>query len=482
MMSNLAKESAMARIKALLDENSFVELGGLVTARNTDFNLQSKASESDGVITGYGVIDNSLVYVYSQDAAVLGGTVGEMHAKKISRLYDMAVKMGAPIIALVDCAGLRLEEAADALNAFGEIYAKQVQASGVIPQITAVFGTCGGGMGISAALSDFTFVAEEGRIFVNAPNTLDGNRVDKCDTASAKYQAEHGVADFTGTEEETIAGVRQLVSVLPLNFDDFAEGECSDDLNRVCEGLENCVGDTVLALSNIADSGVFLEVKKDYAKEMVTGFMKLNGITVGAVANRTVVYDEEMKAAEEFADVLTTAGCEKAAKFVNFCDAFNIPVLTLTNATGFAATVEEEKGIAKAAAKLTYAYANATVPKINVVIGSAMGNAYNVMNSKACNADIVYAWPDAQIGTMDADAAVRIIYAEEIKKAEDSVALINEKKAEYQKLTQSAAAAAKRGYVDSIVKPEDTRKYVIAAFEMLYTKKEECPAKKHGTV
>ena len=213
---------------------------------------------------------------------------------------------------------------------------------------------------------------------------------------------------------------------------------------------------------------------------MVTGFMKLNGITVGAVANRATVYDEEGKA-EELGTALTAEGCEKAADFVNFCDAFNIPVLTLTNASGFAATVDNEKRIAKAAAKLTYAYAEATVPKVNVVVGQAMGNAYNVMNSKACNADIVYAWPDAKIGTMDSDAA-GIIYAEEIKKAEDSVAFINEKKAEYETLQVSAASAAKRGYVDSIIAPEDTRKYVIGAFEMLYTKKEERPAKKHGTV
>lgn len=482
-MSNLATRSALERIQALVDENSFVEIGGLVTARNTDFNLQNKAEQSDGVITGYGVIDDCLVYVYSQDASVLGGTVGEMHAKKICRLYDMAEKMGAPVVALVDCAGLRLEEAADALNAFGEVYAKQAEASGVIPQITAVFGTCGGGMGISAALSDFTFVAEDGKLFVNAPNTLDGNREDKCDTASAAYQAqESGVADFTGTEEEVLAQVRQLVSVLPLNNDDFAESDCTDDLNRICENLDGFRGDTALALATIADSGMFMEVKKVYAKEMVTGFLKLDGITVGAVANRTTVLDEEMNPAEEFDNKLTTAGCEKAARFVQFCDAFNIPVLTLTNASGFRATKEEEKGIARAAAKLTYAYANATVPKVNVVIGDAMGNAYNVMNSKACHADLVYAWPDAKIGTMDSDAAVRIIYEKEMKKAEDAVAFLNEKKAEYEALQLNVKAAAARGYVDSIIEPENTRKYVIAAFEMLYTKKEERLAKKHGTV
>ncbi len=482
-MSNLAKGSAMARITALVDDNSFVEIGGLVTARNTDFNMQSKEAASDGVITGYGVIDNSLVYVYSQDASVLGGTVGEMHAKKICRIYDMAIKMGAPVIALVDCAGLRLEEATDALNAFGEVYAKQAMASGVVPQITAVFGSCGGGMGISAAMSDFTFMADDGKLFVNAPNTLDGNRVDKCDTASAAFQAEQtGLADFVGSEEDVLAQVRQLVSILPLNNDDFAESKCSDDLNRVCEGMENCVGDTTFALSNLADSGIFMEVKKSYAKDMVTGFMKLNGITVGAVANRTTVYDDEMNVAEEYANVLTASGCEKAAKFVSFCDAFNIPVVTLTNVSGFSAKMEEEKKIAKAAAKLTYAYVSATVPKINVVIGDAMGNAYNVMNSKACGADIVYAWKNAKIGTMDAYAAVRIIYADEMKSSADTVAFIAEKKAEYEALQISATSAAQRGYVDTIITPEDTRKYVIGALEMLYTKKEECLAKKHGTV
>lgn len=483
MMSNLAKGSAMARINALVDENSFVEIGGLVKARTTDFNMQDNDTVSDGVITGYGVIDNSLVYVYSQDASVLGGTIGEMHAKKIVRIYDLAIKMGAPVIALVDCAGLRLEEATDALNAFGEIYMKQVEASGVIPQITAVFGNCGGGMGVAASLSDFTFMENDGKLFVSAPNTLDGNRVEKCDTASAAYQAsESGLADFTGSEEEVLAGVRQLVSILPLNNDDFAESDCTDDLNRVCENLENCAGDTVITLSNLADSGVFMEVKKAYAKNMVTGFMKLNGMTVGAVANRTTVYDEEMSVAEEFKNVLTTDGCTKAAEFVNFCDAFNIPVLTLTNVAGFAATVEEEKHIAKAAAKLTYAYAQSTVPKVNVVIGDAMGNAYNVMNSKACGADVVFAWQTAKIGTMNADAAIRIIYADDIKKSSDMVNFMNDKKAEYETLQNSSVSAARRGYVDSIVAPADTRKYVISAFEMLYTKKEELITKKHGTV
>ena len=470
-MSNLAQGQALARINALLDENSFVEIGKMVTARATDFNLKGIDTPADGVVTGYGVIDGNLVYVYSQDAAVLGGTIGEMHAKKISKVYELAMKVGAPVVALVDCAGLRLQEAMDALNAFGEVYMNQTMASGVIPQITAVFGTCGGGMSIAAGLSDFTFIANDGKLFVNAPNTLDGNNEAKCDTASAKYQAETGLCDFTGTEEEVLSGIRQLVSILPSNCeDDMSYEECTDDLNRACAGLENCAEDTSIAISHIADNNVVVEVKAECAKEMVTAFIKLNGATVGVVANRTVVYDEEMNKACEFDAVLTTKGCRKAAEFVNFCDAFGIPVVTLTNATGFKATVEEEATIAKAAAELTYAFASATVAKVNVVVGKAFGSAYNVMNSKAIGADIVYAWPQASIGTMDADNAVRIIYADEIAKADDKVKLIAEKKAEYEELQSSAIAAAKRGYVDSIIDPVDTRKYIIGALEMLFTK------------
>ena len=431
------------------------------------------------VITGYGVIDGNLVYVYSQDASVLGGTMGEMHGKKITALYDMAMKMGAPVIGLIDCAGLRLQEATDALNAFGEIYLKQSLASGVIPQISAVFGTCGGGLAVVPGLSDFTFMEKDhAQLFVNAPNALDGNRKEVCDTAAAKFQSEDaGLVDFTGTEEEIMAGIRQLVTILPANNeDDDSYEECTDDLNRVCADLANAAGDTSILLSQISDNGLFVETKAAYAKEMVTGFIKLNGMTVGAVANRTEVYDEEGNKAAEYDSVLTVNGCVKAAEFVEFCDAFNIPVLSLTNVTGFKADKHTERKIAKAAAKLTYAFANATVPKVNVVIGKAFGSAYCVMNSKALGADVTYAWSQAQIGMMDAKLAAKIMYAG----ADQTV--INEKAAEYAALQESALAAAKRGYVDTMIEAEDTRKYVIGAFEMLFTKREDRPAKKHGTV
>lgn len=477
-MSTTSKASQ--RIAALLDDNSFVEIGGLVTARATDFNLKPNETPSDGCITGYGVINGNLVYVYSQDASVLNGTIGEMHAKKITNLYDLAMKTGAPVIGLIESAGLRLQEATDALAAFGEIYLKQTMASGVIPQITAVFGTCGGGLGLFPTMTDFTFMEEKNaKLFVNAPNALDGNVITKCDSSSAKFQAEEsGIVDVVADEATILEKVRELVSFLPANNEDDASflEDCTDDLNRVNPEIAGCVGDTSVALSILADDNNFFEVKSGYAKNMVTGFLRLDGVTVGAVANRSEICDEEGKVAEKLDAVLTADGCEKAAEFVNFCDAFGIPVLTLTNVKGYEATLASEKTIAKAAAKMTYAFANATVPKVNVVIGKALGTAYVVMNSKAIGADITMAWPDAQIGAMDGKLAAKIMYDGQ------GADVINEKAAEYEALTLNVTSAAKRGYVDQIVNAADTRKYVIGAFEMLFTKSEDRPAKKHGTV
>lgn len=479
-MSTSSSSVASERIAALLDENSFVEIGALVTARTTDFNMKQNETPADGVITGYGVIDDNLVYVYSQDVSVLGGSVGEMHAKKIANLYDLALKTGAPVIGMIDCAGLRLQEATDALNGFGEIYAKQVSASGVIPQITAIFGSCGGGLALVPALTDFTFMeAKKAKLFVNAPNALSGNEISKCDSASAKFQSEEaGLVDVIGEEAEILTKIRELVSMLPANnMEDYSAVECTDDLNRTSEGvLANCVGDTSIALSQIADDNVFFETKAEYAKEMVTGFIRLNGITVGCVANRSEVYDEDGEVAQTFEPVLTVAGCEKAAKFVKFCDAFEIPVLTLTNVKGFDASVEAEKGIAKAAASLTAAFAQATVAKVNVIVGKAFGSAYITMNSKAIGADITMAWPDAQIGMMDAKLAAKIICDGQGADAIDQCA------SEYETLQSSVLSAAHRGYVDQIVEADDTRKYVIGAFEMLYGKNEGRLDKKHGTI
>ncbi len=475
-MSTTSKASQ--RIMSLLDENSFVEIGALVKARATDFNLKQTETPSDGVVTGYGVIDGNLVYVYSQDASVLNGSVGEMHAKKITNLYDLAMKTGAPVIGLIDSAGLRLQEATDALNAFGEIYLKQTMASGVIPQITAIFGSCGGGLAMIPTLTDFTFMEEKNaKLFVNSPNALDENEISKCDTSAASFQSsEAGIVDVVTDEATIFAQIRELVAMLPSNNeDDDSLIECTDDINRVCAELENCVGDTSIALSQLSDNGVFFETKAEYAKDMVTGFIKLNGATVGAVANRTEVYvDGEVT--EKFDAVLSANGCEKAADFINFCDAFQIPVLSLTNVKGFKATKCSEKRIAKAVARLTYAFANATVPKVNVVIGKALGSAYVAMNSKAIGADITMAWPNAEIGAMDASLAAKILCDGQ---GAEKIAACKE---EYAALQNNVNSAASRGYVDQIVAPQDTRKYVIGAFEMLFTKREDRPVKKHGTV
>lgn len=478
-MSNTTANPASMRIAALLDSGSFVEIGGAVTARTTDFNMQTKDTRADGVITGYGVIDGNLVYVYSQDATVLNGAIGEMHAKKIAAIYDMAMKMGAPVIALIDCAGLRLQEATDALHAFGKLYLKQTMASGVIPQITAIFGTCGGGLAMVPALTDFTFMEEkQGKLFVNSPNAISGNSVEKCNTASAKFQSEEtGLVDGIGTEEEILSQIRSLVTILPANNeDDQSYDECLDDLNRACEGIENASGDARMTLAMISDEYVFFETKKEYAKEMVTGFIRLNGMTVGAVANCSKHYDEEGNLQEEYATALTVNGCRKAKEFVDFCDAFNIPVLTLTNVTGFEATKCSEKNIAREVAKLTYAFADATVPKVNMIVGKAYGSAYVAMNSKSIGADMVYAWPTAEIGMMDAELAAKIMYADA------GADTIKEEAQKYKELQSSPLSAARRGYVDTIINPADTRKYIIGAFEMLFTKREERPSKKHGTV
>lgn len=474
-MGNKLSLSAGDRISTLLDDASFVEVGAYVTARSTDFNMQDKDTPKDGVITGYGVVNGKLVYVYSQDATVLGGAIGEMHARKIAKLYDMAMKTGAPVIGLIDCAGLRLQEATDALNAFGEVYLKQAYASGVIPQITAIFGTCGGGAALVPTLTDFTFMTAEGsKLFVNSPNALDGNNAGKLDTASAEYLSSNtslvdGVMD---DDAAVLAQIRSLIDMLPSNNEDDTAAECTDDLNRIIPNLDSFVKDARAVLQNVADDNCFVEIKKDFARDMVLGFIRLNGDTVGCVANQ----------AEDGGDMLSTNGAYIAADFVKFCDAFGIPVLTLVNVKGFVATVSNERMIADAAAKLTFAFADATVPKVTLVMGDAFGTAYTVMNSKAIGADMVYAWPTAKIGTMEPEMAVKIMYEEEIAAADDKKAAIAEFKKDYTKLQSSALAAARRGYIDDIIEPDATRKRLIAAFDMLYTKREDRPYKKHGAV
>ncbi len=477
-MSNSNTMSAKDRIASLVDENSFVELGAGITKRSIDFNMQEKSVPADGVITGYGLIQNNPVYVYSQDASALNGTIGEMHAKKIAHIYELAMKTGVPVIGLIDCAGMRLQESTDALAGFGQIYKMKAKASGVIPQISAIFGNCGGGVAVMAAMSDFTFMEQNnGKLFVNSPNTLEGNYTDKLDTASADFQKTASVVDvICDGEAEVFENVRNLVSILPENNNEIGGmEECLDDLNRLVPDFAAEVKDPAAALEDLGDNNFFLELKKDFAKEMVTGFISLDGMTVGCVANRTAVYGEDGSEQESFEARLTSDGCDKAASFIKTCDAFNIPILTLTNVEGFATTVEEEKTIASKAAALTAAFAEADVPKVNLITGNAYGSAYITMNSKHIGADMVFALPDAKIGMMDAQVAAKIMYAD------DKDADLAAKAAEFASQSGTEAAAA-RGYIDSIISPEAARKQLIFAFELLFTKSEYPIGKKHGTI
>ena len=454
-MSNSAKMSARERIESLVDANSFVEIGGLITKRNTDFNMQEKAVPADGVITGYGVVNSNLVYIYSQDVTALNGSVGEMHAKKIAGIYEMAIKAGAPVIGLIDCAGIRVQEAMDALAGFGEIYMAKVKASGVIPQIDAILGSCGGGVAVSSKLGDIILMDQaNGKLFVNSPNAIAGNRVEKCDTSDAAFQAEAGNVDLVcENENEVFMKIRELIDLLPANAGAAVIVENSDDANRVLDGFEGYATDAKAALTQLADDTKFIELKADYGKEMVIGLMSLDGVTVGAIAN----------SAE---GVLSTAGCKKAEQFTYFCDAFGIPVITLTNAKEYAATMEEEKTISQAVADLTYAFASADVPRINVITGEAYGSAYVTMNSKHIGADLVLALESAKVGVMDAKVAAQIMCEDEITGAANTKEALEEKAKEFDKLQDGAEAAARRGYVDNVIPGSELRKHLIYALQM----------------
>lgn len=459
-MENKSKGKAVERIYALLDERSFVEIGQAVTARSTDFQLDKVETPSDGVVTGYGLINGCPVYVYSQDAQVLGGSIGEMHARKIVNLYDLAIKTGVPVIGMIDCAGIRLQESTDALHAFGMIYKKQAEASGVILQISAIFGNCGGGLSVFTTLTDFTLMEEKGQLFVNAPNAIEGNRKEVLNSASAVFQSkEAGTVDFVGNETEVFEEIRKLTQIFPSNYKDQSKViDCVDDLNRLCENISAGNGKEILI--QIADQNEFVELKKDYGNDMAIGFIRLNGETIGCIANK-----EERISAQ---------GAKKAASFVKLCDAFGIGILTVTDTVGFVAEIEQEKELSQAIGAMTGAFVQVTVPKVNVISKKAFGSAYVSMNSKSIGADFVYAWSDAKIGMMEADMAVKIM------NPGANADVLKEKAKEYEELQSDVYTAARRGYVDTVIDPAETRKYVIGAFEMLYTKREMQIPKKHS--
>ena len=434
---------AQARINALLDENSFVELQSLVTSRNTDFNLDAKKEPSDGVIIGHGLVDGTLVFVFSQNADVLGGTIGEMHAKKILSLYDMALKVGAPVIGFIDCGGVRLQESFDALEALGSVIERAADVKGVIPQLMCVAGNCGGGLSVLPALADFTFMVDGASYYINSPDTITGNDTD---TSSAKFQFnEAGTVDVCGTLSEVVSSMRQIISMIPNDI-----VEASDDLNRASEGLDSKLTDAAAVATELADNRQFIELKAGFAKEMVTGLMKLDGVTIGVVGNREV----------EGEAFLSAAGCEKAADFVDLCDMYEIPVLSITNVSAFKSCKCQEKRLPRALSQMTQRFVDASVPKLNLITKQAYGTPYVLMNSKALGADLVYAFESTSVGAMEASKAAKIL-------ADNGTDAASIEKS-YSELQDSALTAAAHGHIDRIVSYADARKYIIAGFEMFF--------------
>ncbi len=456
---------ATGRIESLLDENSFVELMSNVTARSTDFNLNEVDTPSDGVITGHGLIDGNLVYVYCQDSLVLGGTIGEMHARKIKNIYDLAIKTGAPIISILDSNGIRLQESFDALESLGTILDAASKASGIVPTISCVVGNCGGGLSVLAGLSDFCFMTESANLFLNSPDSIPGNNIDLNDTSNASFASEHsGVADLVSSEDEMFEKVRSLISFLPGSFDEgYRTEETEDDLNRASD-VDEYLSNTVEFIKEIADDNEFVEVKSEYGKSMVTGFIRLSGTTIGVVAN-------DFNEAGEF----TASGVKKASAFVRFLDSFDIPLLTLTDAKGYERSIESERELIVELSRFVSTLSEADVPKVNLITNNAFGSAYVLMNSKSTGADLVYAYPDAEMGIMDSDKASLIICPDGTEEERESI------RDEFEEKSQGLNNALRRGFVDRVIEHVDTRKYLIAGFEMLFSKREKDIVKKHSS-
>ena len=449
-MSGLSK--ARERILFLTDEGSFTEFGKEVTMRSTDFEVSASKEAGDGVVTGYATVEGKPVAIYSQDRTVLNGSFGEMHAKKILNLYEFALKTGMPVIGMLDSSGVRIEEALDAMEAYGQLYTMKSKASGAILQIDLVFGRTGGMAAVSAGLSDFVLMENGAELFVNAPNAIRGNFEEKLNTASAAFRAERsGDVDFVGTEDEMLSCVKELLRILPENAEEIALGDSSDDLNRMTPELSGTTSAKTIAKA-LGDEQRFLELKDKYAPEIVTGFIELDGMTTAVVGNET--------------EVLTAAGLRKAADFVRFADAFGIPLLTLSKGVRLEAEEASEAAFLGETSAFVSALSSATVPKLNVVIGDSIGSAGLIMNSKAIGADVSYAVEGVKIGIMDAKAAKKIL-ADEAAEARFEE-------------NQSALEAAKRGFVDEIVSAPSLRKKVLIAMEILSLKREKPIVKKHA--
>lgn len=454
-MGEVQNNVALDRIKQLVDEGSFVELQSDVVARNTDFFMCEHREISDGVVTGYGLIEGRLVFLYSQNPEVLNGSMGEMHCRKIMEIYLQAVKIGAPVIGLIDCSGFRLQEATDALEGFGDVLMALQDASGSVPLFTMIYGNCGGGLSLIPALSDFNYmVKNEGKLFVNSPNTLENNYREKLDTSSGEYQSIYsGVVDEVMSPEEIRGEIALLLQMLPANnTEGCVMGEATDDLNRLVEGMNETNYEVDVFVQNIADNFLFVETKKEFAPDMLTGFIRLNGITVGVLGNRR--------------EVMTTMGMDKATGFIRFCDGYDIPLLTLSDATRFETTTSEEKTLARSMAAMTAAMIDAEVPKVCLIPRQAYGTPYLMMNAKSLGADFVYAWPNAKIGAMKAELASKVL---------ENITAV-----EYDESHNSASAQARRGYIHKLVAPEESRKYLLSAFDLLYTKNKSVAFKKNS--
>ncbi len=481
------KLTARERIDLLLDKGSFRELDSFVQHRASDFGLAGQKYLGDSVVTGWGTVDGRLVYIFSQDFTVIGGSLGEAHAQKICKVMDMALKNGAPLIGLNDSGGARIQEGVDSLAGYANIFLRNTLASGVIPQISVIMGPCAGGAVYSPALTDFTFmVRNSSYMFVTGPDVVKAvthETVSFEDLGGASIHSEksgvcHVAAD---SETDTLYLVRKLLSYLPQNnMEDPPFLDSGDDPLRMDAVLDTLVPDDPGkpydikdVIRHIVDGGQFFEIHECYAPNIVVGLARLGGHSVGIVANQPAV----------LAGVLDIDASEKGARFVRFCDSFNIPLITLEDTPGFLpGTVQEHSGIIRSGAKLLYAYCEATVPKITVITRKAYGGAYIVMSSKHIRGDINFAWPTAEIAVMGPDGAVNIIFRKEMGEAEDPVKRKAELVAEYREKLANPYVAAERGYVDDVIEPRETRQRLINALAMLASKRDANPAKKHGNI
>jgi acetyl-CoA carboxylase carboxyltransferase component len=481
------KLTARERVELLLDDNSFEEFGMLKTHRCNNFGLENQQFPGDGVVTGYGTIDGRLVYVFSQDFTVFGGSLSETYAEKILKVMDMAAMNGAPIIGLNDSGGARIQEGIESLAGYGNIFLKNVLYSGVIPQISAILGPCAGGAVYSPAITDFTLMVEKtSYMFVTGPDVVKavtGEDVSKDDLGGAHiHGGRSGVAHIVcKTEQETLLLIRKLISYIPQNnMEDPISVPPSDPVDRIEAWLDDFIPenpnkpyDMRKVITGLVDHGEFLEVQRMYAQNIIIGFGRMNGRSVGIVANQPAF----------LAGVLDNDASVKAARFVRFCDAFNIPLVTLVDVPGFMpGTKQEYGGIIRNGAKLLFAYAEATVPKITVITRKAYGGAYDVMSSKHLRSDMNFAWPTAEIAVMGPDGAVNIIFRKEIDEAEDPVAVKAQLVADYREKFANPYNAAGRGYIDDVILPSKTRFRIIKSLEMLQGKRQENPAKKHGNI